>query len=62
VDRIVELPRLPVRHANAAVRRRFPGQVASVQSVAGQELDEKRHGRAEEVSAARARMFPHIDV
>src|SRR5262249_38655500 len=36
--------------------------MARVQSVAGQEFEEERHRRAEEVRAGRARRFAAIDV
>ena len=49
VGGVIKLARFPIRHSNAAMRRRLPWQVALVQSVARRELEKVGHRGAYEV-------------
>src|SRR5437870_1811513 len=57
---IVELARFPIRHPDAAVRRRHPWQIALVQPKARRKLEEERHRRADELGVSRLRSAPDI--
>src|SRR6185312_5615519 len=49
MDGVITLTRFPIRHPNATVRCRFPGQITLVQSVAWRELDKVGHWCAYEM-------------
>src|ERR1700674_329628 len=59
---VEKLPRFPIGHPDASVRRGNTGQIALVQSISRRELEKVRHRRAYKFGMRRLRIFPHVHV